>query len=170
MKLGDLVMYGEGFWLVTRYDPKRTRTATLLAARGGSVEVPVEDPTVTVVANPAADWPFVAAPVKPVWGPVTQLVMPGIGRPEPTQLALYRDWLPSEPARAGGSIFLNPALGLQPGDYLLATHRNGRGSRLVIPAHFATVRQKQTRAAAKPKPDRTAYTRLLGEDPFGEDD
>lgn len=169
MKLGDLVSHGNEFWVVVRYDPKRTRTATLLNRLGATEEI-AHDAVIDIIANPGQDWPFVAAPVKPAWGPVTSLVRPSFSSPEALVLTLYRDWLPSEPARAGGSIFLNPALRLQVGDYLLARHQNGKDSSIVIPANFATVRQKQARAAAKPKPDRTAYTRLLDDDPFEDDD
>lgn len=167
MKLGDLVSYIDGFWVVTRYDPKRTRTATLRNATGTSIEVP-HDESVSVLANPSQEWPFIAAPIKPKWGPITTLV-----RPSPSgtiTLTLYQDWIPSEPSRAGGSLFLNPNLRLQIGDYLLATHANGTSSSIVISTAFGTVHQRQTRAAAKPKPDRTAYTRLLDDvDPFDDD-
>ncbi len=167
MKIGDLVSHDNSFWLVTRYDPKRTRTATLLKQDGVAIEIPHDEP-VEVIANPGMDWPFVAAPLKPMWGPVTHLSRPN--RSGTLDLVIYQDWLPSEPARAGGSVFLNPNLRLQVGDFLLARHTNGKSSSIVIPAHFGTVAQKLARKAAKPKPDRTAYTRLLDEDPFGEED
>jgi hypothetical protein len=167
MKLGDIVNYEGRFWLAASYDPKRTRTAVLLGQDGTSREVP-HDTAVEVVGNPSEDWPFVAAPVKPRAGAVRSLSWPG----RDLALTMYRDWMPSEPARAGGSIFLNPALRLQIGDYLLAEHHSGFKSRLIIPANFGTVRQRQARAAAKGKvePERTAYTRLLDDDHFGDDD
>jgi hypothetical protein len=167
VKLGDLVRDGHEFWIVTRYDPKRTRTATLRNAAGTAVEVPHDSP-MTVVANPGQDWPFVAAPIKPKWGPITRLTWPSppSSAAEGLVLSLYEHWLPSEPARAGGSIFLNPTLGLRVGDYLLATHGSGKSSSIVIPAHFGTVYQRQAARLAKPKPDRTAYTRLLDDDQF----
>lgn len=175
MKLGDLVSHETRFWIVTRYDPKRTKTATLREADGTALEVSCDAP-VTVIANPGQDWPFIAAPLKPKWGPIVTLTRPtspgtvATGGMVIVTLTLYQDWLPSEPSRAGGSIFLNPALGLQAADYLLATHSNGRASSIVIPGHFGTVYQRQARAAASPKPDpRTAYTRLLGDDPFEDD-
>lgn len=171
MKVGDLISHDNAFWVVTRYDPKRTRTATLLKADGFAMEIPHDEP-VEVIANPSQDWPFVAAPLKPKWGPVIHLSRPN--RPslggDIVDLQLHRDWLPSEPARAGGSIFLNPDLRLQVGDYLLARHASGHASSVVIPANFGTVRQKQDRAAAKPKVERTAYTRLLDDDHFRDDD
>jgi hypothetical protein len=168
VKLGDLVQHSDAYWLVTRYDPKRTRTATLLNAVGAVLEIP-HDEAVTIIANPSQDWPFVAAPLKPSWGPINRLVRPSLMETEPVELMLYRDWLPSEPARAGGSIFFNPNLRLQVGDYLLAKHANGKDSSVVIPANFGTVRQKQAQAASKPKPDRTAYSRLLDDDQFEDD-
>ncbi len=169
MKLGDLVAHENEFWVVARYDPKRTRTATLRRGDGTALEIP-HDLEVRVIANPGSEWPYVAAPIKPKWGPVVALTRPSPSGPAgAVVLTLYQDWLPSEPSRAGGSIFLNPNLRLQVGDYLLATHTNGRSSSIVIPAHFATVHQRQARAAAKPKPDRTAYTRLLDDDPFEDD-
>jgi hypothetical protein len=168
VKLGDLVSHADAYWLVTRYDPKRTRTATLLSSSGTLLEIP-HDEAVTVIANPGQDWPFVAAPLKPTWGAISRIVRPTRAEAEPVELTLYRDWLPSEPARAGGSIFFNPNLRLQIGDYLLAKHANGKDSSIVIPAHFGTVRQKQARAAAKPRQDRTAYSRLLDDDQFEDD-
>jgi hypothetical protein len=175
VKLGDLVSHENRFWIVTRYDPKRTKTATLREADGTALEVPCNAP-VTVIANPGQEWPFVAAPLKPKWGPITTLARPtspgtvATGGLIIVPLTLYQDWLPSEPSRAGGSIFLNPALHLQAADTLLATHSNGRSSSLVIPGHFGTVYQRRARAAASPKPvDRTAYDRLLDDDQFEDD-
>jgi hypothetical protein len=169
VKLGDLVSHDNHFWIVARYDPKRTRTATLLNREGLSMEIPHNEP-VEVVANPSRDWPFVAAPVKPMLGPVV-----GITRSSSADvvddLELYRDWIPSEPTRAGGSIFLSPLLRLRPGDFLLLRHVTGKTSRVVIPHTFGTIGQKQARNIAKPKPVKTAYTRLLDDDdPFGDDD
>lgn len=172
MKIGDLITRDGDYWLVVRYDPKRTRTSSILRADGVMQEIP-HDEAVPVVANPSLDWPFVAAPLKPKWGPVIHLSRPNrpVGASDFVELRLYRDWLPSEPARAGGSIFLNPELRLQVGDYLLARHREGHASSVVIPANFGTVRQKQDRVAAtKPKAERTAYTRLLDDDHFGDDE
>ena len=167
MKVGDLIQFLDDYWLVIRYDPKRPRTATLLSSTGLAREVPHDEP-VNVIANPSQDWPFVAAPMKPTWGPVKTLSRPhGVLM---DALTPYRHWLPSEPARAGGSLFLNPDLKLRPGDYLLAHHANGKDSGIVIPSHFGTVRQKQERQAAKPKPERTAYTRLLSDDQIGDDE
>jgi hypothetical protein len=171
MKVGDLVRYLDGFWLVTRYDPKRTRTASLLNREGVALEVAHDDEAVVVVANPSEDWPFISAPVKPSMGPVASLSRSTAYADDVFEL--YRDWMPSEPTRAGGSIFFNPSLGLKSGDYVLARHVNGKCSGIVIPRNFSTVRQKQASVAAKVKPkeaDKTAYTRLMGEDPFGDDD
>lgn len=168
MKLGDLVSHDNAFWIVTRYDPKRTRTATLLNSEGLSQEIAHDEP-VEVIANPSLDWPFVAAPVKPMLGPIKMLSWPKPGV-EILPLVLYRDWLPSDPIRAGGSIFLNPSLGLRIGDFLLAAHVSGKLSRVDIPNNFGTVHQKLARKADKPKAvDRTAYTRLLDDDPFEDD-
>lgn len=170
MKVGDLVAGYDGHWLVTRYDPKRTRTASLLNREGVALEVAHDDETLTVIANPSENWPFVSAPIKPSLGHVV-----GLSRPTAyvdNSLELYKDWMPSEPTRAGGSIFLNPDLGLRPGDYLNVKHSSGKMTGITIPHNFATVRQKQAQVATKPKAtaDKTAYTRLMGEDPFGDDD
>jgi hypothetical protein len=166
VKLGDLVAYEDHFWVVTRYDPKRTRTATLRRADGHALEVP-HDQTLRVIANPSSEWPYVASPLKPRWGPVVKLTRPS--RVNQVELVLYHDWLPSDPVRAGGSIFLNPNLRLQIGDYLLATHADGHASSVVIPGGFGTVQQRQARMT-KPKPElRTSYTRLLDDDPFEDD-
>ena len=166
MKLGDVVKHMGSYWLVTRYDPKRTRTADLLAS-GGLFSVVPFDHAVEVVANPSQDWPYVAAKVSPRFGPIK-----GLSRPPATQhLVLYRDWLPSEPSRAGGSLFLNPKLGLRYGDYLLAHHENGKTSGISIPQTFGTVAQAKKRVEAKPKPvERTAYSMLLEDKQIGDED
>ena len=166
MKLGDVVQQEGTYWMVVRYDPRRTRTADLLSSAGPLVTVPFDAP-VEVVANPSQDWPYVALKVSPRLGPIKNLSRP----PSAQDLVLYRDWMPSEPSRAGGSIFLNPKLRLRHGDYLLAHHENGKTSGISIQATFGTVAQNKKRVEAKPKPvERTAFSRLLEDKQLGDDD
>jgi hypothetical protein len=164
VRLGDLVESSGIFWLVVRYDPKRTKTATLLSDTGTRVDLPF-NAQVRVIANPGEDWPFVASPVKPTWGPIQRLVVPHQER----ELRLYEDWIPSEPERAGGSLFFNPKAGLQGGDLLLATHKNGKASSIVIQAGFGTVKQKQAKMASKPKPVRNMFTVILDDELDGDE-
>lgn len=166
MKLGDVVHQNGTYWMVVRYDPRRTRTADLLSSAGPLITIAFDAP-VEIVANPSQDWPYVAAKVSPRFGPIK-----GLSRPPATQhLVLYRDWLPSEPSRAGGSLFLNPKLGLRYGDYLLAHHENGKTSGISIPQTFGTVAQAKKRVEAKPKPvERTAYSMLLEDKQIGDED
>jgi hypothetical protein len=165
VKLGDIVKREGAYWLVTRFDPKRTRTADLRSASGTVLTIP-HNGVVEVIANPSQDWPYVAAPLKPRLGPILSLARP----PTMSPLALYRDWMPSEPSRAGGSIFLNPKLGLRHGDTLVAIHGSGGNSRIDIPATFGTVKQNKARVAAKPKPERNAFTRILEDKQIGDED
>jgi hypothetical protein len=166
VKLGDVVKHMGSYWLVTRYDQKRTRTADLLASGGMFTTVPFDHP-VEVIANPSQDWPYVAAKVSPRLGPIENLSRP----PGTLHLVLYRDWMPSEPSRAGGSIFLNPKLGLRHGDYLLAHHKGGKTSGIAIPSTFSTVAQAKKRVETKPKPTvRTAYDMILDDHQIGDDD
>jgi hypothetical protein len=172
MKLGDLVLYNDQPWIVSRYDPKRTRTAVLLASSGVQEEVAHDldvSGGVQVLANPGNNWPFITVPAK-VGYSVAALTYQG------RTLAHVSEWVTSDPLRSGGPVFLNPSIGLRYGDLFLVSYRGVRDPRKVVsvrvnvPRDFGTVRQRQTRAeAARPKPeDRNAFTRLLSEDPFGD--
>jgi hypothetical protein len=167
MQLGDIIRRENTYWLVTRFDAKRTRTADLRSSTGTVLTIP-HNVVVEVIGNPSQDWPYVAAPMKPRLGPIKDIMRPADG----SHLTLYRDWLPSEPTRAGGSIFLNPKLGLRHGDTILAIHVNNVSSRINIPLTFGTVKQNKARVAAKPKPEleRNAFTRLLEDKQIGDED
>lgn len=172
MKLGDLVLHLDRHWMVSRYDAKRTRTATLLAADGTQVEVPHDLDSVggvTVVANPSADWPFIMVP------PKNGFRISSI-RHEGRVLTPFVEWIASDPSRMGGPVFLAPSPALRYGVTLLvsslAAGRPVTTTRIDIPRDFGTVKQRAAKvAAARPQlEERNAYTRVLSDDLIGDDD
>lgn len=178
MRLGDLVRYLDQHWLVSRYDPKRTRSATLLAASGSTLEVPFDHDALgglVVVANPSRDWPFITVP--PRNGYVVDTIS-FQGQP----LEPFTQWVASDPTRPGGPVFLAPDPRLRYGEALLIQYvpvqRTGTGSRRAvilrvdITKDFGTVRQRVARVeAARPKVEekKNAFTRLLADDPYGDE-
>lgn len=168
MKLGDLVRFEDQYWVVRRYDPKRTRTALLLDKDGRTREIPFDHP-VQVIVNPGEAWPFITVKDNPAGQRIE-----GIARAvdmEPVPLRLYEDWVPSDPARPGGPIFLNPAMGLRTAETLIVTWRRGRSSTVTVPAGLATVGARVARAeAARVRPEQeTSYNALLM-DALGDDE
>lgn len=168
MRLGDLVQYHDRYWVVRRYDPKRTRSATLLAEEGATMEVPYDHDALgglVVLANPGQDWPFITLPAKNGYL-ISAIVFRGVPIPPVT------GWVASDPTRSGGPVFLAPDARLRYGEALLI-HYKGVGrpavtKRVDIPRDFGTVRQRVNRVeAARPVPEeKNAFTRLLADDPY----
>lgn len=176
MKLGDLVLHLGRHWMVSRYDAKRSRTATLLAADGTQTEIPHDLDAVggvTVIANPSADWPFIMVPPKNGW-------VLGDIRHEGRVLTRFTEWVPSDPSRTGGPVFLAPNPAFRYGVTLLITYASstkrkapvGGTIRIDIPRDFGTVKQRAAKvAAARPQlEERNAYDRILSDDQIGDDD
>lgn len=164
MKRGDLVLYKGSHWIVQVYDPRRLRIAQLLKADGEATEVPF-DQEVEVVGNPAAEWPFVTVPEKPLWGKVTTVSLVRMTGLIP--ITLFSDYLFSDPLRSGGSLFLRPGLGLRVGDILqVAYEKADRRTNVPIVPSFGTVAARQARAASAKLVQRptTAIERLLDDD------
>lgn len=166
MKLGDLVEFEEQRWVVRRID---TAHATLLDAKGQTRDV-AHDSDLTggckVLANPATEWPCLTVRDNP-----KGMFLVGLARPQGrghTALQQYVDWVPSDPARAGGTLFINPALGVQPAEVLLVQWKKGATTPLKVPVHFGTVGQRVARAERKKPAEVTVYDRLL-DDRFDED-
>lgn len=171
MKLGDLVVYLEDSWVVTGYDPKRTRTALLLAADGRTSEVPYNLDAVRVLANPGQQWPWIMVPTRPGYT-IESISFRGIVIPPIT------GWVASDPSRAGGPVFLAPNPNLRYGECLLI-HYRGVGSakfvvrRLNIPVDFGTVPQRKARQESlrqKPPEPMNAFSRLLTDKQIGDED
>lgn len=169
MKFGDLIRYENQSWLVRRYDDRFTKQATLQDAQGKRVEIPIDlDATggCEVVAHPATEWPFIIVRDNPKGKFMVQLIRT-VNR-QRVPLTLYADWVPSDPARPGGSIFLNPSLGIQPAETLVVEWASSRPTAVQVPVHFGTVGQRVERAARKAPAEVTAFDQLLA-DRFDED-
>ena len=169
MKRGDLVDFQGRTWLVQMCDPRRLRIAQLLAADGTPLEVAHDidktDATFRVLANPSADWPFVTTPEKPRWGKVKQICR--ITGSQLVPLTPVADWVLAEPLRCGGALFLNPALGLKPGDILQVQYdKPGQAVNVNLSPTFGTIERRKAQAVT-PKVKRgpaTSYDRLLSDD------
>lgn len=173
MKRGDVVTFQGRPWLVQVYDPRRLQTALLVASDGATLEVPFNadqlDASFVVLFNPSLDWPFLTVPEKPRWGAI-QAVSRIEGR-QLLPLAATTEYYLAEPLRCGGSLFLNPSLGLKPGDTLQVQYGTlTRTVNVVVPSSFGTVQQRKAAASTSsvPKGPRTIYDRLLADDGFDE--
>ena len=173
MKLGDLVEFEGQRWVVRRVD---TVQATLLDAKGQTRDV-AHDLDLTggckVLANPATEWPCLTVRDNP-----KGMFLVGLARPKwvsstrpsgHTALQQYVDWVPSDPARAGGTLFINPELHVQPAEVLLVQWKKGATTPLKVPVHFGTVSQRVARAERKKPAEVTVYDRLL-DDRFDDED
>lgn len=147
MKVGNIVEYEGHRWRVYRED-KHVKTMTLLRWDGATEEVAADDSRVKVMWDPSK-WPFVAAKVNLKAGPFTGLILTRKGRS--LNLRPYVDWVPSDQSRAGGSIFVNPLLGLKLGEVLVAVHTNGTRVRIPITQEFGTMTNRKRRQGAVPE-------------------
>lgn len=164
MKLGDLVQYQDQPWVVRRCVPP---TAILLDAGGHNIEIPCEDPACQVIANPSTEWPFLIVRDNPRGGVLKGLTRVVSVRSRVT-LERFHEWVPSDPARSGGSIFINPTVRLFPAEVLLVHWSNGPDTSVKVPVHFATVTQRVARQQLKRPPEVTVFDHLLV-DRFDED-
>jgi hypothetical protein len=155
MKTGDLIDLDGKRYQVGQFR-RDVRTFMVYDVTGVGREVPDDIPH-KVVAQPPSTWPFITSKEHPKHGAVASVQIPSRQR----ELTPLEDWAPSEPTRAGGSIFLNPALGLRLGDTVNVTLRSGKIVRVTIQRSFASVPQRIERAAAKPKEPKTAFDHLL---------
>lgn len=165
MKIGDVVRYRDGRWRVVTYDPQ-VKTFRLTRLDGSGEEVASNDPDVEVLFNPGDEWPFVASPVKNFAAGSILEVRRG-GR----ELECLVDWVPTDFNRPGGSIFFNPALKLQEGDVLTATHQSGKLSRIDINKGFASIKRRRKRLERKnsPKEQPNNFSRLLDDKDWFDD-
>lgn len=167
MKVGDVVSHGGQRWKVLTQN-RAVRTCLLVGFDGARLEVPddLQPPELEVLYNPAQDWPYVPAPIRPRAGPVVNVIRGQVG------LAPFQDWVPSDFMRPGGSIFFSPKLRLRAGEVLAAQHKDGSRSRLNITHSFGTIQQRQARIL-KPravKGPMGALEQLLADDSLDEKD
>jgi hypothetical protein len=143
MDLGALVKYGGHRWRVYKQD-KNVRTVTLIRWGGDLEEIADDDPGAQVMANPS-DWPVITARVKPSAGPLVKLSLTRGARSRCLEPLV--EWVPSDMARAGGSIFMTPALKLKVGEVLIAQYKNGSASRIVITKRYGSMAERKVRAS-----------------------
>src|SRR5688572_20192287 len=146
MNLGDIVEYEGHRWRVFRLD-KNVRTATLIRWSGTTAEVADDDPKAAVVANPC-EWPVVTARLKHSSGPLVKLSVARGGRM--LSLRPLEDWLPSDPMRSGGSVFINPKFKLMVGEVLIAEYKDGSASRIPITKRYGSMAQRKAVRASVP--------------------
>lgn len=159
MKAGDLVEYQGKDWRVYKSN-RNLRTVILIHWDQSKVEVADDDPEVTLLADPST-WPFVALPRKfESSGRVIKVSRTRSGRT--VELSPNRDWTPSDPLRAGGSIFFNPKLKLMLAEILVAAHENGDLSRVPITKGFGSMSLRKKRAA-KPQ-QRSLMAHIMDDD------
>jgi hypothetical protein len=147
MNLGALVKYEGHRWRVYKVD-RNVRTVTLIRWGGAIEEIADDDPGASVVADPS-EWPVVTARVRPNAGPLVKLVL--TRGPRQRQLEPLVEWVPSDMARPGGSIFMNPALKLRVGEILIAEYKTGTASRIVITKRYGTMAERRAHALRTPE-------------------
>lgn len=151
----DLVSYQDRVWTVTKVDPY-LRVAVLYSHTGSKAEAPLED--VLVVASPSTDWYLLLTPIRPKAGRIVDLKIPSL-RGQASYLIPWFDWVPSDPMRAGGSVYLREKH--RPGTTILVTYGDGTQSKVVV-KKLSTV--AEIREKAEPKQQETLeskYDRLL---------
>lgn len=139
MDLGAIVEYGGHAWRICKRDGN-VRTVTLIRWGGTTEEIADDDPGAVVVADPST-WPVVTARVKPTAGRITKLSMTRGGKSQ--VLKPLVDWVPSDFTRAGGSIFLCPALKLAVGEILIAEYERGNSTRILITKRYGTMAERK---------------------------
>lgn len=167
MKLGDLVAYQGGSWLVTSYDSV-ARLFTLVDKTGAKMELPRDYGEAQVVANPSKQWPVIIAPVKRGAGPFVKIQIPRISEDNllTKELLAWVQWVPSDCGREGGPFFVHPELNILPGMLLVAVHAKGTLVRIVVPKTFGTTSHRKVLARAKKsvRSEENRFTRLSRED------
>lgn len=159
MQVGDLVLYQDHRWFVHRFD-KMTRTVFMFDQTGKQSELPdmldLTDPDkVKVVARPSKSWKVLTAPIKTGSGPFIKLAIPGqLGRKD-QELRPWVDWIPSDPFRDGGSVFVRPGVQIPLHTNVMLTHQNGSTIRVKLPRSFTTVSKRIKEVSTVPtKKDR----------------
>lgn len=154
----DLVIYQDETWTITKVDAY-LRVAVLFSCEGVKCEAPLED--IRPIAHPSTDWYLLTAPIKPLAGRLVEMKVPGLPGRKDKYLIPWLDWVPSDPMRAGGSIYLRSKL--PPGTTLILKHANGALSKVVV-KKLSTVEQMREKANPKKEEPRSRYDRLLDDE------
>lgn len=162
MKLWDLVEHDNRIWVVHRYID--TKVAFLQSPDGQVTEVSFDADlhgNVRVIANPPSEWPYLMVRDNPRGRRITKVSrFRGIHR---IDLLPFYEWSLSDPGRAGGALFLSPALRLQPSDTLLVSWAVGPDTSVKVPRQFGTIGSKVRHQEAKIQEPSTVYSRLLAD-------
>ena len=70
-------------------------------------------------------------------------------RGNPVILVEGTEWVAADPTKEGGGFFVNPLVGIKPGDVLLVEYSSGVKSLVKVNRMIGTVKQKQARVAPK---------------------
>lgn len=159
MEVGDLVRYQDRTWRIYKRD-RQVRTFQLLHWDKTSAEVADNDPNLILVASPAKDWPFVALPRRSETQGRIELITRTL-RGVVIDLFPNTDWVPSDPLRAGGSLFFHPGIGLRQGEVLSAKYENGLLVKVPITRGFGTIDERKTRQRSSRPKAPTVWGHLL---------
>lgn len=168
MRSWDLLEYRGQRWVAQSHN-RDARVMIIYGESGTKVEVSdsleEDEQDCKVIANLAKDWLVLLGPVRKGAGPFSNLSIPASMSEPVRPLRMWFDWLPNDFIRDGGSIYLNPQVGARPGSIILATHRKGSVSRIVVPAVVGSVSQHVTKARAPVRPVEqrpvTRFNRIL---------
>lgn len=166
MRVGHVLSFQGKLWVVRSMDAEQLRTAILEDGAGQRVEVPhdldADLSACQVMSHPPTEWPYVLIRDNPRGRNIRGLTWLPAGRnSSPTSLTRLADWYPSDPARAGGPVFLRPSLGVKSAELLLVEWALGAHTRVVIPVSFGTTAQKVARQVARKAAPPTTFDRLL---------
>jgi len=148
-----------------------TRTVFLYDQTGATAELPdmhdrFEPDTVKVVASPNLQWKVIPAPIKSGAGPFVKFTVPGpLGR-KAKELRPWLDWIPSDPFRDGGSVFVRPGISLPSHTVVIFTHQNGVAARVKLPRVLTTVSKIRNPPDTKLKAQETRFSKMLDDDDF----
>jgi len=159
IQTGDLILWESKLWLVYKVDPD-TETAFIESQDNerGVLGIEVD---CQVTCNPPLDWPAITVP--PKRGHIVRIQRGA------TPLRWLLDWVKMSTFQMGGTLYLNPNLGLQFGDRLALTLRTNAFEKSIpveVPRDFVPVNEKR-RVREMPPPERitaTLYDHLLDDD------
>ena len=136
LAVGDIFRHQGTLYKVFRY-VAQTRTILAHSVTGAKVELPVE--IQPPLFSPHRDWYVVSVKTS---SPIVTLFKPQRSGALKELLPLC-DGTPTDSLRSGGPIFINPLVGMQYGESLVARHQNGSMSKVPIPRLMATTKEIQ---------------------------
>ena len=159
---GDIVRYQDRVWLVTQVDGQ-TRTVFITDwEQTNREEVANDDPEMWILYRPQLQWYVITAPIKSNAGRLVKLTRTVTGIT--FDLKPLEDWVPSDINRSGGSIFLNPSVGVRRSEVLVTHHKNGSLGRIDI-GKLSTIAQKvHQKNHPKRPPPKNVFEAIMEDD------